>query len=373
MAWQRPDLQTIYERIKAGIESRLTGGTALLRRAVLKILAKVFAGEIHLGYGFGEWLSRQLMVDTSETEWLDRHAYIWGVPRKAGAFASGWVRFHGTAGAVIPAGARLVRPDGVEYAVVSDVTISGGGTVDGAIQATVAEDAGNYPMTGAFQLLSPVDGVDSVEQITDITGGKDSETDDELRARIIQRIQEPPMGGAKHDYERWALEVEGVSGAWCYAPEDAPVVAPGIVRVVFKVSGPDPVPAPPMYVNDGTGKDDGTGTLYVYLAERKPVGAQLQVFPIDKVELSFQLRATPYNSDVAAAVRSNLLALLEGVATPGRPVLISHIRDAIMNAGVDNYVLDYIFKNSSPVSASSDVAMSGFEYPILDAVNVSAL
>ena len=70
MPWSRPTVTTIYERIVTGIESRLTGGVALLRRSVLRILSKVFAGEIHLNYGYIEFISKQLFPDTAETEWL---------------------------------------------------------------------------------------------------------------------------------------------------------------------------------------------------------------------------------------------------------------------------------------------------------------
>ena len=51
-----------------------------------------------------------------------------------------------------------------------------------------------------------------------MTGGVEAENDDDLRARILQRIQNPPMGGAQADYVTWALAVPGVTRAWA-APE----------------------------------------------------------------------------------------------------------------------------------------------------------
>ena len=48
----------------------------------------------------------------------------------------------------------------------------------------------------------------------EVTGGTDAETDDQLRARILHRIQNPPMGGAQADYVTWALAVPGVTRAW---------------------------------------------------------------------------------------------------------------------------------------------------------------
>src|SRR4029077_19696830 len=51
-----------------------------------------------------------------------------------------------------------------------------------------------------------------------IDGGTDTETDEQLRSRILHRIRNPPMGGAIADYVTWALAVPGVTRAWA-APE----------------------------------------------------------------------------------------------------------------------------------------------------------
>lgn len=45
---------------------------------------------------------------------------------------------------------------------------------------------------------------------------KAGETDAELLARLLEYIRRPPAGGNKYDYEKWALEVEGVRAAYCY-------------------------------------------------------------------------------------------------------------------------------------------------------------
>lgn len=42
------------------------------------------------------------------------------------------------------------------------------------------------------------------------------ETDAELLARLLDIIRRPPAGGNKHDYRRWALEIDNVAQAYCY-------------------------------------------------------------------------------------------------------------------------------------------------------------
>lgn len=41
------------------------------------------------------------------------------------------------------------------------------------------------------------------------------ETDDELLARLLEYIRKPPAGGNQYDYEKWAMEVDGVVAAYC--------------------------------------------------------------------------------------------------------------------------------------------------------------
>ena len=70
-------------------------------------------------------------------------------------------------------------------------------------------------------LDSPIVGVNASANVTAgaLTGGADAEDDDSLRARLLARIKEPPQGGSKADYVTWALEVPGVTRAWCYPEE----------------------------------------------------------------------------------------------------------------------------------------------------------
>ena len=62
MPFSRPTLQNIFDRIINDIESRLTSNTPILKRALLRILAAVFASAIHICYGFIVWVSEQIIV-----------------------------------------------------------------------------------------------------------------------------------------------------------------------------------------------------------------------------------------------------------------------------------------------------------------------
>lgn len=384
MPWTRPTLNDIYQRIIAGIESRLTGGAALLRYAVLRILAKVFAGEFHLNYGYFAYLAKQLFVDTAESVYLDRWAYVWGITRKPGSFSNGYASFTGVNDTSIPAGTQIQSSGGVIYETLAEGVIAAG-TVTIAIQCIEIGPIGNLPDGTALQLLSPSEYFDSeAEAVGDITGGSNIEGDKELLSRILQRIQEPPMGGSKNDYVRWALEATdnagvslGCTGAWCFAPEDAPEVSAGIVRLVIKVAGADPVPGDPVFIDNGSGYDarnspNGNGQMYNYIAARKPVTAALQIWPIDPQEVQFDISITPYSATLAQAVEDKLEALFETVAMPGGTIYISQLRDAIMNSGVRNYNISNIDINTVSVPIA-DIVLTDFEYPIYSGATITSM
>lgn len=363
MPFDRPTLDTIHQRIIAGIETRLTGGTALLRRAILRILAKVFAGSLHLLYGYVEWISKQIFVDQAEGDMLDRHGLIWGITRKAASFASGSVIFYGVNTTLVPEGTVVQDENGIEFATIADGTISGGqATID--IQAVEAGEDSNYSGS-SLQLVEPIDDINDLVDVVapGTTGGVDEESDDDYRARILYRIQQPPMGGNADDYVAWALSDEIstdfgiVAGAWCFPLASGP----GTVDVVVTAQGSNPVAS--------------SGLLAVvqsYIDSVKPVTADVTVQPVTKKEVELWISITPNTTVLTSRINENMEDAFENLAAPGEDFLISRIRDAIMDAGVDDYDITSIEVDGTPVSVD-DVSMSNYDYPVLLNINFATL
>ena len=326
--FSRPSLQNLIDRAQGDIEAGLPGADARLRRSNLNVLAGLIAGVSHGLHGHIAWLADQVIADTAEAEWLDRWATLWlDQPRKAAAAATGSVTFTGTSGTLIPAGTSLVRADGVEYATEADATLTGG-TITAAVTAIEAGAAGNAVAGVTVTLTTPIAGVTSAATVAsgDLTGGSDTESDDALRVRLLARIKEAPHGGASFDYVNWALEVAGVTRAWCYPQE----LGVGTVTVRF-VRDDDASIIP----------DAGEVTaVQDYIDALRPVTAQLTVVAPVAVALDFTIAVTPDTAAVRAAVEAELTDLLRREAEPGGTILLSHIREAIsIAAGETNHVL----------------------------------
>ncbi|NDY41242.1 baseplate J/gp47 family protein [Dissulfurirhabdus thermomarina] len=353
----RPTLQDLLARIEQDLASRLEAGSALLRRSVLGVLARVLAGTAHGLYGYLEWISSQIIPDTADSDVLDRWASWWGVSRKPAAAASGQVTLTGTDGSVVPAGTALQRADGAEYTTDADATISGGSAIVDVTAAAAGQD-GNADAGTTLSLVSPVAGVDSSATVATggLTGGADAETDDDLRARLRLRVQNPPHGGAKADYERWALEVSGVTRAWVLPGW----LGAGTVGVAFvRDDDADPIPdaAEVQAVQD-------------HLDAVRPVTAAVTVFAPTPHPVDLTIQLDPNTAAVQAAVQAELEDLFRREAavedgTGSGTLRISHVREAISLAeGEEDHVL---------VAPTADITVAQGEIATLGTITWQAL
>lgn len=326
----RPTLLELITVAEAEINASIPGADARLRRSVLGVLARVLAGQTHGLYEYIKWVSRQVIVDTASAESLQRHATIWGISRKAATAASGNVTFTGANGSVIPAGTEVRRADGAAYTTTAEATVAAGAATVG-VTAAVAGVAGNAVPAIQVGLSSPVAGVNAAAVVAGagLTGGTDEETDDALRERVLDRIQEPPHGGASFDYLKWARAFPGVTRAWVYPLE----LGVGTVTVRFMMDS--------TYA-DGIPQAADVAALQAAIDDDRPVTADVVVVAPVAVPLNFTISGIdPLTAAVKAAVEAELADLIRREAEPAGTILISHIREAIsLASGETDHVLE---------------------------------
>lgn len=217
MPFERPSLSTLVAQGRASVETELEGSDSRLRRSFLDVLVRLVAGLAHGAYGYLDWIARQSIPDTSTGPELRRWCSLFGVAEVPAAFAVGSVSLSGTNGTLIPAGTALRRADSTEYATSDDATIaSGAATVD--VVAVASGTAGNAEAGVSLQFVSPILGVNITGTVVapGITGGTDSESEESLLQRLVERLQKPPSGGAAFDYERQAKLYPGVTDVFVY-------------------------------------------------------------------------------------------------------------------------------------------------------------
>jgi len=233
MPFSRPTLTALRAQAMQDITaSDLPNADGFLRRAVLRVLAWVQAGLAYLHYGYLDWISLQSTPFTSTGEYLEGWAAMAPTPvlREAPTFASGAAVWPGVVNTLLPGGTACSRGDGVQYATAADATVGSGGSVAVTVVALVAGSNGNTDSGTPLELGVSIGGINATGAATAaITGGADLETDGPLRTRMQESYAAPPHGGNQADFVTWALQVTGVTRAWC-APR---IAGPGTVTVFF--------------------------------------------------------------------------------------------------------------------------------------------
>lgn len=360
MPWLTPTLKEVRSLVRDHVRGALPGADAMIPNSVLRVLSDSQGALCHLTLQYEDWLALQLIPDTAETEWLDRHGDIWLVNsdgttgRKMATLAEGVVEFTGAPGAAVPRGARLGFSTSVEYEV-TEVTVIGTEPTPAPVRALDPGEIGNLDAGTGITLVTPFAGVNGTAIVVVMSGGADIESDDDLRTRILERIREPPMGGAAHDYIRWAKAVPGVTRAWC-APNEMGI-GTVTVRIMCDVLRAD---------NDGFPFEQDCERVAAYLDTVRPVAVKdfWVVGPIKQVIDVDILDLVPDTPDVRAAIEQNIIAMLYALAKPGQTIYAVWKSAAVMNtAEVESFKMTTTADDVMP-SAGHMAVLGDINYAI---------
>jgi uncharacterized phage protein gp47/JayE len=309
MPWPTMTLQQLRMLNANNITAQLQS-QPLIPNSSLRVMADANAGLCYQTLLYLNWLALQLMPDTAETEWLDRFGTIWVGGRKAATYASGTVTCTGIIDIAVPSGSQLsaVTAAGTFLFITTEEIVIGSTPTPVSVSAITPGAAGNLATGSVMQFTSAIAGVNSIATVVTLVGGSDQESDDELRARVLLRIREPPMGGDATDYVQWALSYPGVTRAWCSPLE----MGIGTVTVRFMCDelraeyGGFPLP-------------DDVDALAAYLDTLRPVAVK-DFFVEAPIPMPVNLRISYLDSDIEstrAAIEQSLLAQFMALQVPG--------------------------------------------------------
>jgi uncharacterized phage protein gp47/JayE len=334
MPWNTPSLRQTREMVRDNVTAALYGAS-FVGNNVLRVMSDTQAGLTHLVLRYVDWLALQLMADSSEVEWLDRHADIWltnappflpptvggTVGRKDATFAAGIAEFTGSGGVAVPAGTQL-EANGIVYEVTDLIVLAFDAPTPGRIRAIDPGADGNMDAGQALGLIAVPPGVDGTATVVELRGGTDVESDDDLRIRVLERIRQPPMGGAEHDYIRWAKAVPGVTRAWCNGNEM------GMGTVTVRIMCDDLRAG-----NDGFPFAEDCEAVQAYIDTQRPVTVKdfWVLGPLKQVVDVNVLNLIPDDEATRAAIEDSLQEMIFNLAAPGQTIFATWKAQAVMN------------------------------------------
>jgi uncharacterized phage protein gp47/JayE len=354
MPWQTPTLRDVRRLTRDYVLSQL-GAKAMIPNSALRIMSDSQAGLTNLTLLYLDWLSKQLLPDTAEQEWLDRHGIIWltnadgSKGRKAATYANGVVQFAGDPSVIIPIGTQVSGGNSVTYQTTEQGETGASGLGTAAAVALTAGTIGNL-VAGEALSLTGINGITDVSVYSDMTGGVDQETDDQLRERILFRIQNPPMGGSQADYIVWATAVPGVTRAWA-----VPEQGPGTMTVRFLMDDlyPD---------NHGLPQPNDIDAVAAYIDKMRPVTVK-DCFVQAPIMFFYDITISSLTDDtdtVRADIESSIAAMEFVRSKPGQTWVRSWVDEAISQAvGEDSHELAY---TTTPMPAPGYMPTLGTVY-----------
>lgn len=311
----------------------------------LMIRLKVLAGEIYQQRVYAEYVLRQMFPSTATGEYLDMHAAERGLTRKQATKARGSVSFypaeetHGDilipAGTVVSTGTDALRCVTDESVTLTSNAVS----VDAAVTAANEGAAYNVRSGTLTVLVTPVLGIGSVSNGAALAGGTDAESDDELRARVIDSYVNISNGANAAYYRSIAMTVDGVRYASVIGCERGA----GTVNVYVLGDGAQVTNAQLNEVQSllNTGRE-----LNVDVRACRPTQISVNLYIRLRVEPGYVFSAVSEQVRQAVTDFVNTLGI-------GRDVLLSEVGEVIYHIkGVSDYKFLESYGSDCTISAS---------------------
>ncbi|RAV19721.1 baseplate J/gp47 family protein [Paenibacillus contaminans] len=294
-------------------------------------------GTLRLGFG-----------ETTSGVYLDRRTSDRGVTRKPAspALRKGMFWNGGNQPFDVPIGSRY-SCEQLNFVVKARLTAG-----QYELECEAVGESGN----SVFGVLLPIDYVAGLAcaELTDVLlPGEDTESDDQLRIRFLQKVREPGTSGNVADYRRWATEAVGVGAAKVVPLWDGP----GTVKVV--IVDTERQPATPSLVSD----------VAAHIEEVRPIGAAVTVVSAIGLAVEVAATVTLASGYSLQMVQDSFIQLLEAYLreTAFELTYVSYARIGTLLIGTSG-VLDYTGLTVN--GSTGNVALQSEEVPVVGAVNL---
>ena len=324
---------TGYEEILSRMKEKYTeiSGYQVPELSDIDIRMKVLAGELFNSEVNLEFIKRQMFPSTATSEYLDLHAQDRGLSRKQEVKATGTIRFYINEPIEehinIPMGTVVSTEGDEQYRYFTDeaaVLTAGSTFVNVRCTAEKGGSRYNVKVGNITAMVTNVVGIEGVTNPNAFSGGADSESDEELRKRILNSYITISNGTNKAYYKKLAESVDGVKSA----------------SVVPKVRGAGTVD---VYIcGDRTmASEELVESVQALMDEQRELNVDVKVYAAYIVSASFGVNIVPKQGYSRGEIRKNVRESVSeyiGMLEVGENVYESHLGKAILSAeGVYNY------------------------------------
>lgn len=322
----------------------------------LAVRLRAAAAQIMSLYHYGDYIYRQAFPQTAQESCLDYHGELRGVSRIKASPAEGVLRFSIskalTADLTIQAGVVCMTADGVAFETTADGTLTAGNTsVDIHAQAAEAGIMGNVVAGSIDRMQTAPDGIEDVTNPEAFSGGRDEESDDSYRARILGAYQGLSNGANIAYYRQLALSVEGIDG----------------VQVIPQVNGAGSVGLV-VTSDSGSVPDEALEELDSLLSDRRELGIQVVVSTPEEVSVAVEASILPASGytlgQAKSAVEEAIRSCFAGQRM-GKTLYLAALGHSAMATGtIDNIVITL---------PEADVSVDTDQQPVLASVKLEGM
>ena len=329
-------------------------GLALAGDGDMAVRLYAVAAQLYALYVQADWVGRQCFPQTAQGDYLDKHAQLRGLERRAATAAVGVLSFETDhppeADLSIPEGTVCMTAAQVRFETTEAGVLKAGQTSAQVRARAVEPGAAGNAAAGTVRAMAvaPV-GVSRCTNPEAFSGGLDAEGDESLRERVLETFRRMPNGANAAFYQQGAMSFPEVAAA-AVIPRPRGV---GTVDVV---------------VSTATGAPDSAllEKLRAYFQARREIAVEVQVKAPEMKTVNVSLTVTPKagadKQAVLSAVEDRIQGWFDGRLL-GQNILRAKLGALVYGVeGVENYHI------SAP---AADVEVDQDELPWLGTLTVT--
>lgn len=350
------------------------GQSSILRKSVLKVLAHVLGALLYMLSLIAKRIWKNRFVSTCDVSALDGFGIEYGLPHKVPIAASGNVSVtlaDGVVSVTIPQDTIMVDQTGKLAYTVKATTVINSGTTTVPVMANEVGYDYNLDADTVLEFRDEaISGVASMASV-DVSGGVAEgveidgdvyvwgETAEEYRARLLNRIQNPPNGSSKNDYKMDALRFSFVTDAFVF-PNVPNTNSVSVALANYKTESVEltttQVEEVARYITDDV---------------RRSVTADVRVFSVTAVPVSLTASVVPNGEQVRESVSNAIRNYLRKIE-PGKTVLASDLEDVVRSNSIAKiFTIQSMKKNNIAVqSLLFDLDLTDDDAPVAQVAKI---